>query len=116
RDAEAGLLLTDPQNEERARDAARKTDATVLVLPIPGVEAPCLHDTHDPDEVHSIVYTSGTTGSPKGAMLTFGNILASATASAFNLGVLAGDRWLACMPLFHVGGMAIVLRSAIYGT
>jgi O-succinylbenzoic acid--CoA ligase len=49
-------------------------------------------------------------------MLTFGNFWASATSSAFNLGVLPGDRWLACMPLFHVGGLAIVLRSAIYGT
>lgn len=66
-------------------------------------------------DLHSIVYTSGTTGRPKGAMLTYGNYWWSATASALNLGVTSDDRWLACMPLFHVGGLSILLRSVIYG-
>ncbi len=65
--------------------------------------------------IHSIVYTSGTSGRPKGAMLTFGNHLWSALGSALNLGLAPNDRWLACLPLFHVGGMAILLRSVIYG-
>jgi o-succinylbenzoate---CoA ligase len=65
---------------------------------------------------HSIVYTSGTTGEPKGAVLTYGNHLWSAIGSALNLGLREDDRWLACLPLFHVGGLAILLRSAIYGT
>lgn len=67
------------------------------------------------DDVHSIVYTSGTTGKPKGAVLTFGNHWWSAVGSVLNLGLVPGDRWLACMPLFHVGGLAILLRSVIYG-
>ncbi len=71
---------------------------------------------HAPDAAHAIIYTSGTTGRPKGAILTYENVAASAAASAYNMGVLPGDRWLACMPLFHVGGLSIVLRSAIYGT
>ena len=66
--------------------------------------------------LHSVVYTSGTTGRPKGAMLTYGNHLWAATASALNLGLQANDRWLACLPLFHVGGLSILLRSVIYGT
>ncbi len=70
----------------------------------------------DPDAVHTIVYTSGTTGRPKGAMLTVGNHWWSAIGSALNIGVREDDRWLACLPLFHVGGLAILLRSAIYGT
>ena len=70
----------------------------------------------DLDAVQCIVFTSGTTGRPKGAMLTYGNHLASATASAFRLGTLPGDRWLACLPLYHVGGLAIVLRCCLYGT
>ena len=65
--------------------------------------------------LHSVVYTSGTTGRPKGAMLTYGNHLWSATASALNLGLRPDDRWLACLPLFHVGGLSILLRSVIYG-
>ena len=71
---------------------------------------------HEADTAHSIIYTSGTTGRPKGAILTYGNFWNSAAGSAFNMGVLPGDRWLACMPLFHVGGLSILLRSAIYGT
>ena len=65
---------------------------------------------------HAILFTSGTTGHPKGVRLTLANHVASAYASAQRLGVHPQDRWLACMPLYHVGGLAIVLRSAIYGT
>ena len=67
------------------------------------------------DEPHSIIYTSGTTGRPKGAILTYGNHWSSATASALNLGLVPGDSWLACLPLFHVGGLSILLRSVVYG-
>jgi O-succinylbenzoic acid--CoA ligase len=69
----------------------------------------------DLDAVHSIVYTSGTTGRPKGAILTFGNYWWSALASALNLGLFHDDSWLACLPLFHVGGLSILLRSVICG-
>jgi O-succinylbenzoic acid--CoA ligase len=74
-----------------------------------------LHLLHDPAHVLAIIYTSGTTGQPKGAMLTVGNFWWSAVGSALNIGTHADDRWLACMPLFHVGGLSILLRSAIYG-
>jgi len=48
--------------------------------------------------------------------LTYGNHLWSAVGSAFNLGVEPTDRWLSCLPLFHVSGLSIVMRSVIYGT
>jgi o-succinylbenzoate---CoA ligase len=64
---------------------------------------------------HSIVYTSGTSGRPKGAILTYANHWWSAIASALNLGLRADDTWLACLPLFHVGGLSILLRSVICG-
>jgi O-succinylbenzoic acid--CoA ligase len=70
---------------------------------------------HDADAVLALIYTSGTTGRPKGAMLTVGNFWWSAVGSALNLGSHADDRWLACLPLFHVGGLSILLRAAIYG-
>lgn len=69
----------------------------------------------DLNDVSSIIYTSGTTGRPKGAMLTFGNFWWSAAGSVLNLGHHHDDRWLACLPLFHVGGLSILLRSVIYG-
>jgi O-succinylbenzoic acid--CoA ligase len=63
-----------------------------------------------------LMFTSGTTGRPKAARLTFENFFASAAASAFNIGVDPADRWLACMPLCHVGGLSIATRSLIQGT
>jgi O-succinylbenzoic acid--CoA ligase len=71
---------------------------------------------HSPDHVLAIIHTSGTTGTPRGAMLTVGNFWWSAIGSALNVGLREDDRWLAPLPLFHVGGLSIVLRSAIYGT
>jgi O-succinylbenzoic acid--CoA ligase len=63
----------------------------------------------------AVIYTSGTSGQPKGAMLTVGNFWWSAIGSALNLGSYPSDRWLACLPLFHVGGLSILVRATIYG-
>ena len=68
------------------------------------------------DEPCTLVLTSGTSGSSKLVELTYGNHLWSAVGSAFNLGVSPEDRWLCCVPLFHVSGLSILLRSTIYGT
>jgi o-succinylbenzoate---CoA ligase len=70
----------------------------------------------DPDDVFVAIHTSGTTGRPKPVELTYGNFHASAVANAANLGVERDDRWLCCMPLFHVGGLSILTRSAINQT
>src|SRR5215216_2580841 len=70
---------------------------------------------HDLDALHCRILTSGTSGSPRSVGLTYGNHLWSAVGSAFNLGVDPGDRWLCCLPLYHVAGLQIVMRSVIYG-
>lgn len=70
----------------------------------------------DRNEVQWLVFTSGTVGEPRAVKLTAGNLLASATASAYRLGVQPDDRWLACLPMHHVGGLAPFVRSALYGT
>ena len=70
----------------------------------------------DLDEPQAIIFTSGTSGRPKGVVLTYANQYASAVASAFRIGTLPSDRWLCVLPLYHVGGLAILLRSALYGT
>ncbi|UJA20050.1 AMP-binding protein [Thermoleophilia bacterium SCSIO 60948] len=64
----------------------------------------------------SLIRTSGTSGVPKWVELSRGNHFASAVGSAFNLGVDPADRWLCCLPLNHVGGLTIAIRSTIYGT
>jgi O-succinylbenzoic acid--CoA ligase len=71
---------------------------------------------HDLDALHCRILTSGTSGHPRPVGLTYGNHLWSAVGSAFNLGVEPTDRWLCCLPLFHVGGLSIIMRSVIYGT
>lgn len=70
----------------------------------------------DLERVAAILYTSGTTGRPKGALLPLRSLLASASASALHLGASPRDRWLACLPLFHVGGLAILVRSVLAGS
>jgi O-succinylbenzoic acid--CoA ligase len=64
----------------------------------------------------AILFTSGTTGRPKGAVQTLDNHFWNALASAFRLGTLPDDRWLLTIPLYHVGGLAIPLRCCLYGT
>jgi len=64
----------------------------------------------------SLCFTSGTAGEPQAAILTHGNFLWSALASARNLGVHADDLWLCAVPLHHVAGLSILTRSAHYGT
>ncbi|MDH3262044.1 MAG: AMP-binding protein [Acidimicrobiia bacterium] len=67
------------------------------------------------DSPHSIVYTSGSSGNPKGVILTWANLEAAAGASAEVLEHGRKDVWLAVMPLYHVGGMSILIRSARQG-
>ena len=57
-----------------------------------------------------VVHTSGTTGQPRGAVLTRSALVASAQASTANLGWQADDCWLLCMPIARVGGLSIVTR------
>jgi O-succinylbenzoic acid--CoA ligase len=73
-------------------------------------------DAHDLDAPAILVHTSGTTTKPKPIRLTYGNWLWSALGSAVALGVDPDERWLCTLPLSHVGGLSILLRSAIYGT
>lgn len=67
------------------------------------------------NEVCTVMYTSGTTGNPKGVLQTYGNHWWSAVGSALNLGLNENDSWLCAVPIFHISGYSILMRSVIYG-
>ena len=67
-------------------------------------------------DVATVMHTSGTTSAPKPIELTFGNWQANALGSAVALGLDPGERWLCPLPLTHVGGLSILIRSVIYAT
>jgi O-succinylbenzoic acid--CoA ligase len=67
-------------------------------------------------EVAAVVATSGTTGDPRAVELTWAGLRAAVAGTARTLGLQAGDRWLATMPLHSVGGLAVVARTWVGGT
>jgi O-succinylbenzoic acid--CoA ligase len=71
---------------------------------------------HDLEATAVVIHTSGTSSKPKPIELTYGNLLWSALGSAVALGLDANERWLCALPLSHVGGLSILVRSAIYAT
>jgi O-succinylbenzoic acid--CoA ligase len=66
--------------------------------------------------VATVMFTSGTTSAPKPVFLTLENWQANAVGSALALGLDTDERWLCAMPLAHVGGLSILLRSTLYAT
>jgi O-succinylbenzoic acid--CoA ligase len=117
----AALLPLSPRltDAERARVVAEVEP--MVDLDDPGLltqteaDLPLLGE-HDTDDICAYVLSSGSTGRPKPIGLTYGNFLWSAMGGAFNIGVDPADRWLCCVPLSHIAGLSIVVRSPISGT
>src|SRR5438309_2625857 len=101
-----GLIVDEPLSKSPSRPLSRGASSA------PGGGAA----GHDLDAVALVIHTSGTTASPRAVELTYGNVLWSALGSAVALGSPPHERWLSAMPLSHVGGLSILLRSAIAST
>ncbi|ALM18214.1 o-succinylbenzoate--CoA ligase [Mycobacteroides abscessus] len=92
------------------------------VLPVPADDADHAHflaselsaDEPIADDVAVVISTSGTTGKPKGAMLTGQALTASGTATATRLG--GPGQWLLALPPHHIAGMQVLLRSIQAGS
>jgi O-succinylbenzoic acid--CoA ligase len=102
-------------------ERARRADGCATVVDAPlddgdGDEALELPATHDLRAPAIVVFTSGTSGASKPVELTYGNWLWSALGSAVALGCPPHERWLCALPLTHVGGLSILLRSVIAAT
>ena len=105
-------------------DLLRNLDGDLLVAPtsldgLPGADArevgderPVL-DTASPDAPAVIGYTSGTTGRPKGAVLTQANLLAGAEAVRVAWRWSDADRLVLCLPLFHMHGLGVGLHGTL---
>jgi o-succinylbenzoate---CoA ligase len=103
-------------------ERARVADGAAAVVEQPlcgedeGEAPPAAPPRHDLGATAVVIHTSGTSSAPKPVELTYGNLLWSALGSAVALGVDPAERWLCALPLSHVGGLSILVRSAIYAT
>src|SRR5438067_4903025 len=103
---DAALVLDEPLSVPRSQPRSRG----------PSSAPPAGAASHDLDAVALVIHTSGTTAAPRSVELSYGNVLWSALGSAVALGSPPHERWLSAMPMSHVGGLSILLRSAIAST
>ena len=100
------FMPLDPRMPEAARQA---------LLDLAAAVGPQSLSPPDPGAVQLVIATSGTTGTPKGVMLTGNALVASVRASRKRLPLNSGDTWLACLPMFHIGGLSILARCVEAG-
>jgi long-chain acyl-CoA synthetase len=122
-DARLSLLVADDDHRDAARAIAARAGVPRVVhvgeeyeallagaaAPAPPVAAP------GPGTLAAISYTGGTTGRPKGVMLSHGNLLANARHNLIATGHRPEDRWLHVCPMFHVAGTANVVAATWVG-
>ncbi|WP_028656265.1 long-chain-fatty-acid--CoA ligase [Nocardioides sp. J54] len=115
-DSGASLVIAWHECAEAAREATAERNLPLWELPAgrpPAGPAVARPHEHSADDTALILYTSGTTGRPKGAELTAGNLVATVEAFVPALGLTAADRVATALPLFHVFGQAVCMNSTL---
>jgi len=120
-DAEPAAFVCSPNAEERIRDIAPR--CAVFTLDADGagtLMAEAARHTHrhetarvSTEDLAAIVYTSGTTGRPKGAMLSHGNLASNGRTLKTLWGFGAGDVLLHALPIYHVHGLFIAINCVL---
>lgn len=118
-----GLLFVDDQNSSKVKNEENVINIKQLDLSRAlsidlnlSSKAKNFKPNHDPQQIFGYFFTSGTTGIPKIVPLKRRQIYFAAEASANNFKPRKNHFWLLCLPLNHIGGVAIILRSLLYGS
>ena len=105
--AELDWFVADAEPAAVVRDSRLVVDGLDSSPPVDGSVA------RDPEDLAALVYTSGTTGRPKGAMLTHGNLASNALTLKEAWAFQASDVLLHALPIFHVHGLMVALHTAM---
>ena len=121
-DAQPALIVCDSHDKVEFEQLATRSGAKLLTLggenPSLSREAdaqPCVFETVDraPDDLAALLYTSGTTGRSKGAMLSHRNLLSNAQALVDLWGITDADRLIHALPIFHTHGLFVAMNTSL---
>lgn len=122
-DASPRIVVCDPASIETFSDAASSLGAVILTLDAVGqgtlmAATPDMPATFDPvargaDDLAALLYTSGTTGRSKGAMLTHANLFSNARVLTDLWRVTEGDTVIHALPIFHTHGLFVALNTSL---
>jgi O-succinylbenzoic acid--CoA ligase len=112
------LIITNRQQKQIHSPFSHFPVPVVSIEELPSIAQGCVEIktpyTMELNDVAAIILTSGTTGTPKAVQLTYGNFEASCNNWNEFLQFQPEDQFLCCLPLHHIGGLAVMLRALLF--